>query len=303
MMTKQTWFDKFRYQQGDYYCLVAGLPELALSAEGGAALNAEALSDLKSQIQEGLTPTDAVAAQSIYLYYDILNLTAMLTGASVPFNSLGNLTAADLQQEIDAPVVDDEPFATRLPEPIALILDNYKDRLPSDGIVDEPEEKYRLEELENRLWGAFYLIASQSEAKFLRLWGAADRSMRNIIAASQARTLGLDPIAVMVGDGEIEQQITTSSASDFGLRGEFDYFDALWEVMATTDFVERERKLDALRWNITEDLTPNNFFDIDFILGYLVRLNLLLRWQNLDKAVGSERFKSMVEGFTADTKL
>lgn len=284
--------------QKQYYCLVAGLPEFSFD---GATLPQFDLFALRAQIAEELSVDDLKAMETLYRYYDISNLVSAIKGSNIPFNKLGNLTPQEIQEEIDAPRHDDEPFQTKLPSSIAALIDNYKGRLDMDATPDSVT--IAEEELENHLWMHYYQTAAASASLFIRQWSATDRSVRNIIAACGARNLGIDPMAVMVGDGELEQQISTSSAADFGLRGEFEYFEALWNVIETTDFVERERKMDSLRWNMASQLTDQDYFNIDFLMGYMVRLNIIYRWISLDKEIGATRFKEIVDSFTADVQL
>ncbi|MEG0162525.1 MAG: DUF2764 family protein, partial [Mucinivorans sp.] len=69
-------------------------------------------------------------------------------------------------------------------------------------------------------------------------------------------------------------------------------------VISTTDFVEREHKMDALRWDLVDELTEGHYFDIDTVLGYIVCLNILQRWAYLNKEFGRTRFDKIVKSFT-----
>ena len=64
------------------------------------------------------------------------------------------------------------------------------------------------------------------------------------------------------------------------------------------NLVEKENRMDAIRWNMAEELTLTNYFDLDFILGYLVRVNIIHRWTALDPQRGREMLHRLVEGLT-----
>ena len=93
------------------------------------------------------------------------------------------------------------------------------------------------------------------------------------------------------------EQLERSSAADFGLRGELPYIDAV--IAAVNDeanLVEKEHKIDLIRWNESLELATFDYFDIAAILSYLVRINSVARWMRLDAARGREMFDRLVAG-------
>ena len=98
-----------------------------------------------------------------------------------------------------------------------------------------------------------------------------------------------------MGGGDVAEQLRRSSAADFGLRGELPYVDALIAaVNDETNLVEKERKIDLIRWNEAVELATFDYFDIDAILSYLVRVNIVARWTRLDPAQGRAMFERLV---------
>ena len=55
-----------------------------------------------------------------------------------------------------------------------------------------------------------------------------------------------------------------------------------------TNLVEKERKIDAIRWNQAEELSTFDYFDINALLAYLVKVNIVARWTRLDDKQGRE---------------
>jgi len=51
---------------------------------------------------------------------------------------------------------------------------------------------------------------------------------------------------------------------------------------------EKERKIDAIRWNQAEELSTFDYFDINALLAYLVKVNIVARWTRLDDKQGRE---------------
>ena len=86
-----------------------------------------------------------------------------------------------------------------------------------------------------------------------------------------------------------------SSAADFGLRGELPYIDAV--IAAVNDeanLVEKEHKIDLIRWNEAVELATFDYFDINSILSYLSRVNIVARWTQLDAVRGREMFERLM---------
>lgn len=149
---------------------------------------------------------------------------------------------------------------------------------------------------ERALFGAYYAACERAGGDFLRAWSEFDRTLRNIAAAVSARAAGRNVGEAVVGGGDVAEQLQRSSASDFGLRGELPYIDAvIAAVNEEANLVEKERKIDRIRWREAEELAVFDYFDIDAILSYLVRVNLVARWSRLDPAHGREMFARLVE--------
>ena len=49
-----------------------------------------------------------------------------------------------------------------------------------------------------------------------------------------------------------------------------------------------------MRWNKASQITTFNYFDIDWILSFTTRLTLAKRWDALDKKLGAELFRKLV---------
>jgi len=142
---------------------------------------------------------------------------------------------------------------------------------------------------ENALFSAYYDECAHSKSRFLRQWADFDRNLRNISAAVVARVTGRSAEQSVVGGDETSQQLKRSSAADFGLRGDVPYLEAvIAAVNDETNLVEKERKIDAIRWNQAEELSTFDYFDINALLAYLVKVNIVARWTRLDDKQGRE---------------
>lgn len=261
----------------DYYCLVAGLKEYTLDADtkGFDALG------IVGEVLGEVSGTDARQVRLLYGYYDCENIAALRSGLSA-HNPLGNFSREQLEEELKNPA--------RLAEPLARVLRAYAD--PEGEYAELVDTSRRFEA---SLFEAYYRMCSQQGCRFLVQWAAFDRNLRNVGAAVTARTASRPIEEVIVGAGDVVEQLQRSSAADFGLRGELPYIDGV--IAAVNDeanLVEKEHKIDQIRWEEALQIATFDYFDINAILSYLVRVNIVARWTQLDAARGREMFDRLL---------
>ena len=257
----------------EYYCLVAGLREYTLDTDA-KGFDAQAV---VAEVLDGVSRRDAAAVRLLYGYYDCENIAALRAGRSA-HNPLGNFSREELAEQMKNP--------GRLPRRVADAVRAYAD--PESEQAGELDMDRRFE---TALFDAYYAECARSSSRFLREWSLFDRNLRNIIAAVAARAAGRTPEEVVVGGGDVSGQLRRSSAADFGLRGELPWIDAvIAAVNYEANLVEKEHKIDLVRWNESTELAAFDYFDIDAILSYLVRVNIVARWTRLDDRRGREMF-------------
>ena len=76
---------------------------------------------------------------------------------------------------------------------------------------------------------------------------------------------------------------------------EFEEAADIETILNTGDILSRERGIDDLMWEKINNLTTFNYFDIDAILGFIAKLNIVARWYKLDEQTGREMFKRLVD--------
>lgn len=261
----------------NYYTLVAGFREYALDADR-KGFDAEAI---RAEVMETLSGSDARAVELLYAYYDCENLCAQRAGRAV-HNALGNLSAEEIAAELKQPSL--------LAEPLAAVVRAFADPEGEDAETVDTTSRF-----EKALFEAYYAMCAHAKCRFLRAWAAFDRNLRNVTAAIAARAQGRAIEEVTVGRGEIVEQLTRSSASDFGLRGELEYLDTLIATLNDEqNLVEKEHKIDLIRWNEALELSSFDYFDINAVIAYLVRVNLVARWAALDPTRGREMFARLM---------
>lgn len=261
----------------NYYSLVAGLREYALDADT-KGFDAK---EIVAEIMEELSAGDAASLHLMYGYYDCENIIALRAGRSA-YNPLGNLSREELAEELISP--------KRLPEAMARVIRAYADAESEDAEGLDLSRSF-----EKALLTAYYEECAKSKCRFLREWSEFDRTLRNVSAAIVAREAGRSIDGVTIGGGDVVEQLQRSSAADFGLRGEVAYVDAV--ITAVNDeqnLVEKEHKIDLVRWEQASELASFDYFNINAILSYLAKINIVARWALLSSKRGREMFERIM---------
>ncbi len=261
----------------NYYSLVAGLKEYALDAD----TKGFDATEIVAEIMENISESDAAAVRLMYGYYDCENIIALRAGRSA-YNPLGNISKEDLTEEIIAP--------KQLPDAMARVVRAYAD---TEG--EDAEGLDMTRSFEKALLTAYYEECAKSKCRFLREWSEFDRTLRNVSAAAVARTANRAVESVTIGGGDVVEQLQRSSAADFGLRGEVAYIDSV--ITAINDeqnLVEKEHKIDLVRWEQASELAGFDYFNINAILSYLAKINIVARWALLDAKRGREMFERIM---------
>ena len=269
----------------EYYCLVASLREWTLDSD----TKGFDVREILDEILEELTADDRRAVALLYAYYDCEKIISRRAGRQ-RHNPLGNLSVEQLDD-----VLTNRNYAL-LSERVAKVVKLYVEAADEE----RDEDVVLSERFERALFEAYYADLAASKSSFLRGWGEFDRTLRNIAAAVAAREAGRSIKDVVIGGGEVVEQLSRSSAVDFGLRGELQYIDAV--IAAVSDepnIVEKERKIDAIRWSEAEDIAAYDYFNINYLLSYLVKVNIVARWTLLSPEVGREMLNKLIAGLDA----
>ena len=269
----------------NYHYLVAGLREYSLDSDT-KGFDAVAIRD---EIAGGLHATDREYLREFYLFYDITNIISFRSGKST-FNPLGNFSREQLEEEIRQP--------ERLPRYIGDVILAYNSKEKEDKFSEFDETIDTGIPFGKALWTRFYEQCAKSRNGFVRAWYGFDRQLRNISAAYTARKLGREVEPELVGQDEINTALARNSSADFGLKGEIDYVDSLIQILENGNMVEKERQLDLLRWKMADELTDFDYFTMNKILAYCVKINIIHRWMSLDARIGNEMFLRLVEELT-----
>lgn len=135
----------------------------------------------------------------------------------------------------------------------------------------------------------FYLKAKESRSPFIREFFRIDLGVRNAKVEYLNRTLNRPEGTDIVSPWE--------ELPEFEQKPEVD------AILEGTDILARERGLDDFYWKAVDTITVMDYFDLDAILAFVVKLKLVERWLRLDEATGRELFRKLVKEIKENTKI
>lgn len=112
----------------------------------------------------------------------------------------------------------------------------------------------------------------------LRQWVSFEVGLRNELARVRARGKKIDPAKFIRLPDYPQFQISHM---------------ALAAHRHSIHVLEAEKILDQERWNFLEQLSFGHYFDFDFLLIYALKLKILERWDQLEKADKERLFNSL----------
>lgn len=264
---------------GKYYYLVAGLPKLALEDNKLSYT----VADFKEDIYPALTVADKKLVSLFFLQYDNANVLKLLKDREAAIDGRGVFSAEELNEYILRLKEGDRIENSMFPAYLSTFISEY--------FTNPVEENFLLE---NRLAAFYYAYAMECKNKFVSSWFAFNLTVNNILVALAARKYKMELSSVIVGDTEVCEALRTSNARDFGLTGEVDCMEQLMKISEISELVEREKKIDQLRWNWMEEATFFDYFTIERLFVFLLQLDMVERWMVLDKEKGNLLFRNII---------
>ena len=262
-----------------YYYLVAGLPDFNLED----SKLSYTVADFKSELYSALSEEDRMLIDLFYLQFDNANVLKLLKDKDAAIDPRGNYSAEELAEYISLLKEGGEVSERMFPSYLSTFISEYFNISVEDDFLHE-----------DRLAALYYAYAMKCKNKFVSAWFSFNLVINNVLVALTARKFKVDVAPLIVGDTEVCEALRTSGARDFGLSGEVEWLDILVKISETEELVEREKKIDLLRWNWMEEATFFNYFTVERLFVFLLQLEMIERWISLDKEKGSQLFRSII---------
>lgn len=265
----------------NYYYLVAGLQDITIDVHKLQFSQLAFREELKTEVH----PDDFMLVEQLFLPFDNANLLNLLQKTGRPFDEKGNFSQERLEDNIKEP--------HDLPEYMRQFIVAFKS---NDPLMPDMSP-------ENELTTLFFDQMLRIGNDFLRNWFEFELNVRNIFTALLARKYEIPYEHQIIGTGEVANIIRKSHARDFGLGADIDYLDELANLVRNDNVQDREKAIDELRWKYLDEAIFFEYFTIEKILAFTIKLGMAERWLGIDKDHGNEMFKKLLKELQSSYEL
>lgn len=282
----------------NYYFLVAGLADISFDDE---RINTS-FEVFKEEIYPLLTVDDKKLIDLIFYQYDQHSLLSLLkrneddkqnaNADKVLYDNRGLFTDEELL-ELIVSVKRGDSEVSEYPKYMFQFVSEYLNgEIGINTLFPE-----------DRLSFLFYDYASKANNEFVKNWFSFNKDLNNLLAAFTARRHSLATAGYVIGDDEIAEALKNSGSRDWGLSSTVDFFEELMQIEEEDNLTVREKKIDQLKWRWLDENSFFNYFSIERIFTFMIKLEIVDRWINLDKERGQQLFRALIEGLKKEVEV
>jgi hypothetical protein len=271
-----------------YYYLIAGLPNISFDD----SKLPYTVTGFKEELGHYLSHTDARLLNLFTLKFDNNNLLEQIQHPGYDPDTRGRFTYEEfneLLKGLKEEKEEEKPFKNKNKR-----FPPYFETFARTFLAAKEKEEKPPVPWEDYLSALYYAYALKSANRFVAGWFELNLNIKNILIALTCRKYTWDKTAYIVGDNETAHKIRTSNARDFDLGDSLGYLPAVLRIAEESDLLLRERKVDLLKWEWLEETTVYQTFDMENIIVYLLKLEMMERWATLDKTTGERSFRHLV---------
>ncbi len=277
--------------QNNYYCLIAGLPEIIIEQNKLSF----SLSDFKLELKKLLYKNNYKLIEYLFLTYDNHNVLNLLLKNDKPFEKLGNFSKSDIEAAIENPYKN--PLSVTY---FNTFIINYKNETKLNPNLS----------WENQITELYYNHLSKIKNQFFKEWFQLELNITNIITAFNCKKFNIPFDAELIGDNKITEHIKNnkSKSKDFGFDDTFDDISYIQDLLRILDnnninLSDRKKNIDLLKWKYIDEKTTFKYFSIEIIISYVIKLSITEKWINLDKKSGEEMFNKLIKDLETSFKF
>ncbi|MCY1719534.1 DUF2764 family protein [Prolixibacteraceae bacterium Z1-6] len=263
----------------EYYCLVAGLPDLLFN-ENKLAVNSL---NFREELKYQLSHSDYKLVEFLFLPFDNKNLINLLFQQNHPFNSLGIISKTKLEEQLSP--TDEEII---LPEYMLQFITWMKKRDSKEFSI----------EAENILHSLYYEFVLTTKNQFLKNWFLFELNTKNILTAFNCihHNYELDEQLLQVPQNDTVYSLLLNKRLKFELfEDEFPFSDQIFRIAESdAKSIEKEKTLDRIKWDYLDEFTFFHYFTIEKILSFILKLMISERWMKLDTETGRQLLDRLI---------
>ncbi len=254
-----------------YYYLIAGLKDIFLDDKK----QLPSILSFKEELKEQLTEKDYSTIKNLYFHFDNKNIINHLFSKD-EFNSFGNFSKENYENLLK----NDEVFPAYIRE----FLSFYK----------ENKEQKDKKIFENYLTNNFYRHLEQEENLFVKNYYSFIQNLENINTAIVCRKFDIPITNELIGKNELTEQLETNKQKDFGIARDYEFTDELIKLNEDDNSFLTEKFIDKLKWDFLNDAVVYEYFSLNQIISYALKLQIIQRWEKIDKAENKALFEKLL---------
>ncbi len=262
----------------NYYCIMAGVPELQLSdTHPGYSIQ-----KLREELQTEMGGRDENLLRVLFLGHDCRNLVRLLRNNEAELEPNGNYSREELLDLMEK-AAEIDLGQTAYPEFLIQFVRDFAQNA-------ERKEWYAEDEV---LLLYYQHCIQHCPDSLMRRWYQMNLDVTNLMTAMIARKQGWKVGDFVKGEGEVQDMIRTNDQHDFSLSNLYDFVPEVMKIVDEDDPVRKERMLDAFKWAWLDEQTFADVFSIEAVFAYLCKLEIQERWSHLDVEQGKETFEQL----------
>lgn len=247
-------------KRNQYFYLIAGLPDLAIT-DTQLPVTAR---DFLAGLETTLSPVDLDLVRWLYYARDNRNLIDMLVHEKTILYE-GYYSLQELEKGVKG----------------SLSLPGYMTRFIE--AFNEGKGRYTAAEWESRLTEGYFAAGKRTGNTFLEQWIDFEVNLKNLLLVLSNRKRQLPGKAFIIEGNEMASLFNGDEIADFSTEPALDFAGEAAKVLEKDNLMERERKIDLLRWKKIEGMAFFHYFTIERVLCFVVQLMIVERWMTLHK--------------------
>lgn len=259
--------------KNNYYYIVSGLPDIIPEQ----SKIPHGVIEFKQEISNNLSVSDYRLLEKIFLNIDNINILNILEKNKKDFIDGGKYNQSELEAAAKEPELKESYINT--------FIKAYKAEVPVF-------EGYKWED--QLTWLYYDHLINHTTNDFIKKYFEFNQNINNIIVALNSRKFELKNKKAIIGNNEVAQAVRNSTLKDFGLSADFPIIDKLLSIYDNDNLVSRERAIDKIKWDFMDDLNTFNYFTIEVIFAYVIKIRMIERWIKLDEETGRKMFKKLL---------
>ena len=264
-----------------YFYIISGLPNLSLQDVQLPFSAKTFLEDLKNKMDK----KDFKLVSILYYARDNSNLLSVLFNKNNISQPEGCYSLQELKKGIERNFL--------LPDYMNAFIASFK------------ENKNLYEEViwEAKLTEEYFRTVTKTENDFLNQWMEFELNLKNMLLLMSNRKQALPFSEIIINANEVSALMKENSLADFSTQPAIDFMNEVVKIIETENLIELEKKIDALRWKKLEEMSFFNYFTVEAILSFIIKLMIIERWAILKQEKEKVFLTSILGAFVEKIKM